>query len=105
MSQNPTLAAPYGVITAPAAGRASLLRALAATEASYTQAALRLVLAVVIFPHGAQHLLGWFGGHGFARTFQWMTEVVGAPAPLAALAIVTEFFAPLALVAGAVITP
>ena len=28
----------------------------------------RLTLAVVIFPHGAQKLLGWFGGYGFKGT-------------------------------------
>jgi putative oxidoreductase len=60
---------------------------------------LRLVLALVMFPHGAQHLLGWFGGYGFAGTYQWMTSL-GFPGPLAAVAIVTEFLAPLALAAG-----
>ena len=26
---------------------------------------LRLSLGIVMFPHGAQKLLGWFGGRGF----------------------------------------
>ena len=26
----------------------------------------RLLLALVIFPHGAQKLFGWFGGYGFS---------------------------------------
>ena len=26
---------------------------------------LRLALAIVLFPHGAQKMLGWFGGPGF----------------------------------------
>ncbi|HUF35127.1 MAG TPA: DoxX family protein [Gemmatimonadales bacterium] len=60
----------------------------------------RLTLALVLFPHGAQHALGWFGGYGFAGTYDWMTGPLGIPGPLAALAIVTELLAPLALVIG-----
>jgi putative oxidoreductase len=60
----------------------------------------RLTLALVFFPHGAQHVLGWFGGYGFHGTFQWMTGTLGFPAPLAALALVTELVAPFALLAG-----
>jgi hypothetical protein len=48
----------------------------------------------------AQHFLGWFGGYGFGGTLGWMTNDLGFPAPLAALAILTEFFAPLALALG-----
>lgn len=61
----------------------------------------RTALALLMFPHGAQHLTGWFGGYGFAGTFAWMVGDVGIPAPLAALAIITEFFAPIALLIGA----
>jgi putative oxidoreductase len=60
----------------------------------------RLTLALVLFPHGAQHVLGWFGGYGFHGTLQWMTGTLGFPAPLAALALVTELVAPFALLAG-----
>ncbi len=60
----------------------------------------RLTLALVLFPHGAQHLLGWFGGYGFKGTLGWMTGTAGFPAPLAALAILVEFFAPIALLLG-----
>lgn len=76
-----------------------LLRVLA-TDARASALVLRVTLAAVIFPHGAQHLLGWFGGYGFAGTMGWMTGTLGIPAPLAALAIVTEFFGPLALLVG-----
>jgi len=61
---------------------------------------LRLTLALVFFPHGAQKVLGWFGGYGFAGTLGFFTGQLGIPAPLAVLAIVTEFLAPLALVLG-----
>ena len=60
----------------------------------------RLALATLLFPHGAQHALGWFGGYGFAGTLGWMTDTLGFPAPLAALAIITELLAPIALVLG-----
>jgi putative oxidoreductase len=71
-----------------------------ATGDDHTSLLLRSVLAAVMFPHGAQHALGWFGGYGFAGTFGWMTGTLGIPAPLAALAIVTEVLAPLFLVVG-----
>jgi putative oxidoreductase len=60
----------------------------------------RVALALLLFPHGAQHALGWFGGYGFAGTFGWMTGTLGFPAPMAALAIVVELLAPLALIVG-----
>ena len=60
---------------------------------------LRLALAGILFPHGAQHLLGWFGGYGFSGTHQWMTGI-GFPSALATVAIVGEFVAPFALALG-----
>ena len=60
----------------------------------------RLAVALLLFPHGAQHALGWFGGYGFHGTHGWMTKTLGFPAPAAALAIITEILAPLALVVG-----
>src|SRR5687767_14477923 len=62
-------------------------------------AVMRVALGAIMLPHGAQHLLGWFGGYGFSGTLEWMTSI-GFPAPLAALAIVTEFVAPIALILG-----
>jgi putative oxidoreductase len=81
------------------AGSLPDLRAVIRTEHDWSQTVLRVSLGLILFPHGAQHLLGWFGGFGFAGTLGWMTSV-GFPAPLAALAIVTEFVAPIALVLG-----
>ncbi len=76
------------------------LRDLLRTDASYSQALLRITLGAVMFPHGAQHALGWFGGYGFGGTLGWMTGTLGFPAPLAALAIVTELLGSIALVLG-----
>lgn len=70
------------------------------TSDAVAPALARLGLGLVIFPHGAQHVLGWFGGYGFHGTLGWMTGTLGFPAPLAALALVTEIAAPFALVLG-----
>lgn len=61
---------------------------------------LRFTLAVVMFPHGAQKLLGWFGGYGFAGTVGFFTGTMGIPWILAVGVVLTEFFAPLLLVIG-----
>lgn len=61
---------------------------------------LRIVLAVVLFPHGAQKLLGWFGGYGFHGTMQFFENGMHIPAFFAFCAILIEFFGPLFLIAG-----
>src|SRR5574341_257500 len=70
------------------------------TNADWAGLILRLVLAGVIFPHGAQKVLGWFGGHGYAGTMQYFTQQVGLPTPVAFLGIMAEFVGPVALVLG-----
>jgi putative oxidoreductase len=60
----------------------------------------RVVLGVVIFPHGAQKALGWFGGYGFSGTIDFFATQWHISAPLALLAIAAEFVGPLGLVAG-----
>src|SRR5437899_10343986 len=59
----------------------------------------RLTLAVVMFPHGAQKTLGWFGGYGFRATMAYSTKS-GFPPALAFLAVITEFLGPLGLALG-----
>ncbi len=89
---------------APATGGESFLqraRELALSTGDDSAATLgRLVLAAVMFPHGAQHLFGWFGGYGYAGTLGWMSGTLGIPAPIAAFSIVFEFVAPLLLAVG-----
>ncbi|HEU4829697.1 MAG TPA: DoxX family protein [Gemmatimonadales bacterium] len=77
-----------------------MLRQLFSTPGRPAPALARVALALIMFPHGAQHALGWFGGYGFAGTLGWMTDTLGFPAPLAAAAIVTELLAPIALLLG-----
>ena len=87
-------------IDSPSTAAARWSRRLLMTAADPGPAVARLALAVAIFPHGAQHALGWFGGYGFAGTYGWMTKTLGFPAAAAALAIVTELLAPLGLALG-----
>jgi len=60
----------------------------------------RIILGIVFLPHGAQKLLGWFGGYGFAGTMDYFTGTVGLPWLIAFLVIMIEFFGSLALIAG-----
>jgi len=66
---------------------------------------LRLALGLVILPHGAQKLLGWFGGYGFRGTMGWFTGTMHIPYLFGLLAIIAEFFGPLALLAGLLTRP
>ncbi|HNE20774.1 MAG TPA: DoxX family membrane protein, partial [Turneriella sp.] len=69
-----------------------LIQTIAATQAEWTGLVLRLALAAMILPHGAQKLLGWFGGYGFKGTMGYFTGTAGLPAILAFLVIIGEFF-------------
>lgn len=80
--------------------RASGLRSLLATRNDVALTVARVALGLVMLPHGAQKMLGWFGGYGFAGTMGFFTEKMGIPAPLAFLAIVAEFFGALGLIVG-----
>jgi putative oxidoreductase len=77
-----------------------MLRTLLDTRSAPSPLVARVVLGLVMLPHGAQHALGWFGGYGFHGTLAWMSDTLGFPVPLAAAAIVTELLAPLGLVLG-----
>ncbi|MFL5446626.1 MAG: DoxX family protein [Myxococcales bacterium] len=60
---------------------------------------MRLVLGIVFFPHGAQKVLGWFGGHGVSATLDAMTKQ-GLPAFLVILIMVAEFGGSIGLILG-----
>ncbi|GCE51033.1 putative oxidoreductase [Thermosporothrix hazakensis] len=60
---------------------------------------LRLALAIVIFPHGAQKMLGWFGGGGVGGTLQFF-GMLGIPAILGILVILGEFLGSLGVLTG-----
>jgi putative oxidoreductase len=70
------------------------------TSNDFALTVVRLVLGVTFFMHGAQKMLGWFGGYGFHATMGTFTHYLGIPAPLAFLAICAEFFGGLGLLVG-----
>ena len=76
------------------------MRKLFATHDSWSLLILRVTLGVVMFPHGAQKLFGWFGGYGFSGTMDMFTNKMGIPTALAFLVIMTEFFGSLCLILG-----
>jgi putative oxidoreductase len=78
-----------------------MLRKVLSADDNLATAILRVVLGVVFFAHGAQKMLGWFGGPGFSATMGFFTGMMHIPAPLAFLAIAAEFFGGLGLILGA----
>jgi putative oxidoreductase len=77
-----------------------MVRKLFATDDNTATAILRMVLGVVFFAHGAQKMLGWFGGFGFSGTMSFFTGAMHIPVPLAFLAIAAEFFGGMGLILG-----
>ena len=77
-----------------------MIRKLTATDNDIATTILRLVLGVIFFAHGAQKMLGWFGGYGFTGTMGFFTGVLHIPAVFAFLAIAAEFFGGLGLIFG-----
>ena len=62
--------------------------------------ACRLILGGVMFIHGSQKVLGWFGGPGFSAAIQGFREHLGIPAVAAVLSILAEFLGSVALILG-----
>lgn len=60
---------------------------------------LRLVLGVVFVAHGAQKMLGWFGGYGFQGTVAFFAHL-GMPTAVTVLIMATELFGGLGLIVG-----
>jgi putative oxidoreductase len=74
---------------------------LLATSNDWTLTLLRLVMGVVFFMHGAQKMLGWFGGYGFSGTMGFFTNMMHIPAVFGFLAICAEFLGGMGLIVGA----
>lgn len=77
------------------------MQKMIATNANnWTALIARLALGITIFPHGAQKLLGLFGGYGYTGTMGFLTAQAGLPYVLAHLVILIEFFGSLFLIFG-----
>jgi putative oxidoreductase len=70
------------------------------TDDSWPLAFQRCVLGGVLFAHGAQKLMGWFGGYGLAATMHYFVGTLHVPAPLAFLVILAESFGAVGLILG-----
>ena len=76
-----------------------MLEWLVSSHGDVVPLVLRLTLAVVMFAHGAQKVLGWFGGSGLRGTLDFLRKS-GVPSPVAVLTIMAEFLGPLGLAVG-----
>ena len=78
----------------------SVFKIIVSTQNDGAISVARVVLGSVFFAHGAQKMLGWFGGYGFSGTMGFFTQQMGIPAVFAFLAIAAEFFGGLGLIVG-----
>jgi len=76
------------------------MKFLLKTNNSFAPTLARLTLGIVMFPHGAQKVLGWFGGYGFSGTMHFFTDQMHIPAVFAVLAIAAEILGSLGLITG-----
>jgi putative oxidoreductase len=80
--------------------RTSLTSRVLATHADFAPTVARVMLGIVMFPHGAQKLFGWFGGYGWEGTMGFMMDQIGLPAPFAAGLILLESIGSVLLLLG-----
>jgi putative oxidoreductase len=68
---------------------------------------VRITTGLLLIPHGAQKLFGWFGGHGLTGTGAYFGETLGMEPGIlfALLAGLVEFVGGLALVLGVLTRP
>ncbi|CAK0750837.1 putative oxidoreductase [uncultured Gammaproteobacteria bacterium] len=79
---------------APVSPARRLIPALASITDALTPCAdplVRVAAGLMLVPHGAQKLFGWFGGYGLDATSQFFATKLGLPASFALLAGLIEF--------------
>ena len=76
------------------------LHTLLKTNDSLAGFIARIALGTVMFPHGAQKALGWFGGYGFHGTMGFFTGQMHILPLFAFLAIAAEFAGSIGLITG-----
>jgi putative oxidoreductase len=79
---------------------AAMLKKVLSTKDDVALMIVRIGLGVVIFPHGMQKMLGWFGGNGFSGTMGFFTDNLHVPVLFAVLAILAEGLGSLGLITG-----
>jgi putative oxidoreductase len=66
----------------------------------FAEPLIRVTAGLLLVPHGAQKLFGWFGGYGIEATGQFFSSKLGLPPSLAVVAGLVEFVGGLMLAAG-----
>jgi putative oxidoreductase len=74
------------------------------TYPSWSTLVVRVALGVIFFAHGAQKVLGWFGGYGLKGTTQYLVST-GLALPIAYLVCFFEFLGGIGLVLGFLTRP
>ncbi len=70
------------------------------TTDNWGATAIRFVLGIVLFSHGAQSMLGWFGGFGLKATIEFLSSSMGLPTFIGFAVICIQFFGSLMLLTG-----
>jgi putative oxidoreductase len=76
-----------------------MANAFVRTRDDYAALVMRLFLGIVFFGHGAQKVLGWFGGHGAGATIQGFSKM-GLPPVVTVLVMAAEFGGAILLILG-----
>jgi putative oxidoreductase len=77
-----------------------MIETITGTNADWVVGISRIVLGIIFFGHGAQKMLGWYGGPGFASSMRTFTEHLHLPSTLAFLVIAGELFSGIGLIVG-----
>jgi putative oxidoreductase len=76
-----------------------------ATYPSWSLLVVRVGLGIVFFAHGAQKVLGWFGGPGLKGTIDYFQKGLGIPPAATVLAALVEFLGGIAVLTGFLARP
>ncbi len=77
-----------------------MLQKILNTRQGYDLTVLRIILGAVMFVHGAQKMLGIFGGSGWSDTMHFFTDTMHMSYITSVLTIFIEFFGALMLITG-----
>lgn len=77
-----------------------MIESLTGTHADWVVGIARIVLGIIFFAHGAQSMLGWYGGPGLASSMRTLTEQLHLPSTLAFLVLAGELFGGIGLIVG-----
>jgi putative oxidoreductase len=77
-----------------------MIESVTGTHAGWAVMIARIVLGIIFFAHGAQKMLGWYGGPGLGRSMRTFSEHLHLPSTLAFLVIAGEFFGGMGLIVG-----